>query len=57
MKDLFEITKKRPKMFFNGDKTKYLFFRKQRDKDNISLCLPDLKINNLSLKQLFWSKI
>ena len=34
----------------NAEKTKYIFFQKQRDKENNSRCLPDLKFNDVCLK-------
>ena len=39
------------KISLNAEKTryKYIFFHKQRDKDNILLCFPALKFNNISL--------
>ena len=40
------------KLSLNADKTKYIYFHKKRDKDNIPLCLSDLKINNICLIQV-----
>ena len=33
-----------------ADKIKNIFFHKRRKKDNMPHCLPDLKLNNSSLK-------
>ena len=63
MKDLLEIANKEinhifeccyfmNKLFLNADKTKYMFFHKQRDKENISLRLKDLRINKINLRQI-----
>ena len=35
-----------------ADKTKYIFFDKQRDKGSIPIRLPDFKINNVCLKRV-----
>ena len=40
------------KLSLNKDKTKYTFFHKAREKDNIPLKLPSLFINNKEIKRI-----
>ena len=40
------------KLSLNIDKKKYIFFHKQRDKDNIPLRLPDLKLSKICLPRV-----
>ena len=40
------------KLSLNADQTKYMFFHKQIDKDNIPLRLPNLKTKNICLKRV-----
>ena len=68
MKDLLEIANKESshvfewccfmnKLSLNVDKTKYIHFQKQREKDNIPLRLSDLRINIISLRQISKLKV
>ena len=40
------------KLSLNADKTIYIFFHMQRDKDKIPFCLPDLNIRNICWVQV-----
>ena len=39
-------------LFLNSDKTKFTLFHKVRERDNIPLVLPTLKINNTLIKRV-----
>ena len=44
------------KLFLNSDKTKFTLFHEVRQRDNIPLVLPTLKINNTLIKQIDYIK-
>ena len=43
-------------LFLNSDKTKFTLFHRVRERDNIPLVLPTLKINNTFIKQVDYIK-